>query len=307
MKFDPETGTLEVADLVLSRHANVPNLVEKSRLKWEDWSYGKMGGFRAIFDMQYANGKKVEVIFIINFRKENGEIFRWKIGPSNLISNETWGTKKRLIKANREWFEKETGVKLPVRKNWGEVDAFFDPHNLTAIATCLYREFLDDGKPSDAEIQEQLKQKMEANARTKENVASLIAAYPYINEDALLSPDKNVRYFCDEAMLSFGYRHVENNKIVTELALCKKSLQGEEIMDTILIRIKDVKEIFCKMDFKFGKRLLSGMKIIEENGLWCVNIDGGYSDPESFDTVRKYGTFYVIGEFIEWCKLDECS
>jgi hypothetical protein len=307
MEFNPETGVLEVADLVLSRYVNVPDMVGKSQLKWEDWNYGENGGFRAVFDMKYANSKWIEVILTIKFKKENGEILYWDIGPTNLISNETWGTKKRLIKANREWFEKETGVKLPVRKSWGEVEVFFDPHNLEAISTCRYKEYLDRNRPSPAVIQEQLKQKMEANARTKENVASLIAAYPYINEDALLSLDKNVRYFCDEAMLSFGYRHVEDNKIVAELVLCKKSLRDKEIMDKILIKIKDVKEIFCKMDFKFGKRLLSGMKIIEENGLWCVNIDGGYSDPESFDTVHKYGTFYVIGGFIEWCKLDECS
>jgi hypothetical protein len=37
-----------------------------------------------------------------------------------------------LVKANKEWFKKETGVLLPVKGEWGEVFVSYDPHNLCA-------------------------------------------------------------------------------------------------------------------------------------------------------------------------------
>jgi hypothetical protein len=145
MRFNSEKGILEIADLVLSRHINVLDLIRGSKLTWEDWSYEgehALGGARSVFDLSYSNGKKNEIILIVHFEKKNGEILYWDIGPKNLSSDEIWGTKKRLIKANKEWFEKETGVHLPVRGKWGEAIVSFDAHNLTASVLGLYHEYL---------------------------------------------------------------------------------------------------------------------------------------------------------------------
>jgi hypothetical protein len=145
MKFYPESGVLEVVGLVLMRHINVPSMIEKSDLKWEDWSYSgenAFGGGRLVFDLLHPNGKKTETILIVHFNKKNGEILSWDIGPTTLSQNESWGTKKRLIKANKEWFERETGTRLPIKKSWGEVAALYDAHNLTASVVCFYPDYL---------------------------------------------------------------------------------------------------------------------------------------------------------------------
>jgi hypothetical protein len=144
MKFYPESGVLEVVGLILMRQINVPSMIEKSGLKWEDWSYsGKnaLGGGRLVFDLSYPNGEKMETILIVHFNKKNGNILSWNIVPTILSQNESWGTKKRLIRANKEWFKKETGVLLPAKGEWGEAFVSYDPHNLCAYISCHYKEW----------------------------------------------------------------------------------------------------------------------------------------------------------------------
>jgi hypothetical protein len=144
MKFYPESGVLEVAGLVLMRHTNVPSLIEKSALEW-DWGYGgEYGGLgrgRLVFDLLHSNGKKTETILLVNFNNENGEILCWKIGSTSLPEIESLGTRKRLKKAYKEWFEKETGVLLPVKKKWGKAYVSYDARSLTACVSGLYEEY----------------------------------------------------------------------------------------------------------------------------------------------------------------------
>jgi hypothetical protein len=120
MKFDPETGILEIEDLILGRYANIPELVKNSGLKWELWGYqkGPAGRVLTVFDDK-SSRKNNKIILIINYDNATGEIWFWDLGPTNLSSNDTWGTKKRLIRANREWFERQTHVRLPIKKSWG--------------------------------------------------------------------------------------------------------------------------------------------------------------------------------------------
>jgi hypothetical protein len=144
MKFYPESGMLEVAGLILMRHINVPSMIEKSGLKWEDWSYSgenALGGGRLIFDLLYFDGKKTETILIVHFDKKNSEILCWSIVPTILSQNKSWGTRKRLVSANKKWFEEETGVLLPIKREWGEAFVSYDPHNLCACISCHYKEW----------------------------------------------------------------------------------------------------------------------------------------------------------------------
>lgn len=145
MKFDPETGILEIENLILRRYANIPDLVKNSRLKWEPWGYqkGPAGRIRTVFDVK-SSKKSNEIILIINYDNATGGIWFWDLGPTNLSCSDTWGTKKRLIRVNEEWFERQTKVQLPIKKDWGDACVSFDAHNLTASVLCFYKEYRDN-------------------------------------------------------------------------------------------------------------------------------------------------------------------
>jgi hypothetical protein len=152
MKFYPESGMLEVAGLVLMRHVNIPSMIEKSGLKWEDFSYNGEHAGRLVFDLSRPDGKKTETILVVCFNRENGEILGWFIGPTVLPDNGSQGSKKRGIKKklareNKELFEKETGVLLPVKGKWGKIfvsckeDPHYGPHNPFVDIACHYKEW----------------------------------------------------------------------------------------------------------------------------------------------------------------------
>lgn len=100
--------------------------------------------------------------------------------------------------------------------------------------------------------------------------------------------------------ISFSYAR---NQVSAEILLYGRNLT--ESLDTwrhVRIKVTDVSEFHFQAEQGELLPICSGVKILQFEGLICVDIDGTYEmaeDPKSLDEVRRHGTCYFIGGRIE--------
>lgn len=83
--------------------------------------------------------KKLKIIIICFFGKDNGTIKYWDFGPENCMDGFQSKFEGKYTRRLRRWFLDEFGIPLPQSGPWGEMDACHDPHNQTTSVFCAYQ------------------------------------------------------------------------------------------------------------------------------------------------------------------------
>ncbi|WP_347900798.1 hypothetical protein [Pseudomonas purpurea] len=114
--------------------------------------------------------------------------------------------------------------------------------------------------------------------------------------------------FDDGLLLSFEYFYAPGERLAAKLVLHARNhtVEGNE-WRTVEVVVTDVKELCAKVRGDQFHSICSGVKLLNLDGLWCVDVDGVYSfdeDPVSLDEVRRDGSCYVIGSQVEACEIE---
>jgi len=147
MKFYADDGTLEIwDDLILRRGMIVPDFLASSRLEWEGGGRNSDSA-QSTFDL-FPNGVNKKVFLYVRYSVKTGIIWQWAIGSrdvnSTLVPWEEGQRKpRRIVKLNRDWFNKTFSARIPVKAQWGRIDAHYDKRNNGAWVECEYKEYLD--------------------------------------------------------------------------------------------------------------------------------------------------------------------
>lgn len=143
MVFDKLTGSLDFENgLCVKRHMSRDELL-RADLSCEVWRTTEEGEpiiYRCIFPIE-KQGKFIRVILIIYFQKSDGPIKQWELSPwSDADCARQSKPEGKYTKKMRRWFAELTGTTIPTGGDWGDIDADYDPYNLTAEIICVYRE-----------------------------------------------------------------------------------------------------------------------------------------------------------------------
>ena len=83
--------------------------------------------------------KKLRIIVICFFEKNDGTIKYWDFGPENYMDGFQSKPEGKYTRRVRRWFLDKFGIVLPQSGPWGEIDACHDPHNQTTSVFCSYQ------------------------------------------------------------------------------------------------------------------------------------------------------------------------
>ena len=89
--------------------------------------------YRAIFKI-----KKCTMIIICFFEENDGPIKFWDFGPAKGMNGFQSGPEGKYTKKMKLWFLNKFKISPPQKHSWGEIDAFYDPNNLTTSIICRY-------------------------------------------------------------------------------------------------------------------------------------------------------------------------
>jgi hypothetical protein len=106
--------------------------------KWEDWITRDKETISYKTTIKNEKNPHENIIIIVFFEKENGPIIFWDLGPENNMNGYQSKIEGKYTKKIRQWFLNEFNINLPQSEFWGEIDAFYDPHNLTTSVICSY-------------------------------------------------------------------------------------------------------------------------------------------------------------------------
>jgi len=114
--------------------------------------------------------------------------------------------------------------------------------------------------------------------------------------------------FDDGLIISFEYFYEKNCPLSAKIVLfAKDHSSNKDIWRKVFITIKDVQELCAKIKGNQFNSISNSVKLMDFDGLWCIDIDGTYDlaeDPSSLEEVRKYGECYVLGKEIEVFEAD---
>ena len=83
--------------------------------------------------------KKLRIIVICFFEKDDGPIKCWDFGPENCMDGFQSKPEGKYTRRVRRWFLDDFGIVLPQAGPWGKIDACHDPHNQTTSVFCAYQ------------------------------------------------------------------------------------------------------------------------------------------------------------------------
>lgn len=103
---------------------------------WEAWvkHEEEVIAYKTIFKR-----KKLRIIVICFFEKDDGPIKYWDFGPENCMDGFQSKPEGKYTRRLRRWFLDEFGIVLPQAGPWGKIDACHDPHNQTTSVFCAYQ------------------------------------------------------------------------------------------------------------------------------------------------------------------------
>ena len=115
--------------------------------------------------------------------------------------------------------------------------------------------------------------------------------------------------FDDGLILSFEYFYIPNQPLAVQMIFYAKNHRlDDDVWRKVKVVVKDVQEIFAKVKGNQFNSISSGVKLLNFEGLWCVDVDGNCdmaADPTSLDEVRRDGECYVIGREVDACEIME--
>lgn len=141
MKIDPETGVVKFSKELILRPGMTRSDVLSMSVHWEDWNIidDIHRAFRAIIKLP-NKGISSKTILIVYVGLENRPLAFWDVVPWDIADGTQGQREGKVTKRIRSWFEEMANVRLPLKREWGHVDAGFDPWNQTGGIVCNYRE-----------------------------------------------------------------------------------------------------------------------------------------------------------------------
>lgn len=141
MKIDSKTGVMEFTSELVLQPGMTRSQILSLNVEWEEWTIidNIPRSFRTIFQLtnKGANSKNILVVYV---GTENRPISFWDLGPWNGADGEQNRPEGKYTKKMRIWFKSISGVDIPLKREWGHIDASFDPWNQSAGVICNYRE-----------------------------------------------------------------------------------------------------------------------------------------------------------------------
>ena len=116
----------------------------------EDWIKTKDGvtvAYRLILKCKAC--AELGKIYLIVFFQEKGHddcggfLDFWDLAPEKIMDGYQSKPNGKYTEQMRNWFSQQCGVKLPIKKEWGHLDASYDPWNQTSAINCNYKERFD--------------------------------------------------------------------------------------------------------------------------------------------------------------------
>lgn len=141
MRIDPESGVIELTNELVLRPRMTREGIMALNVEWEDWVVfdGIPRAFRTIVKLP-NKGISPKTIVIVYVGLENRPLAFWHIAAWDLVEGPQSRPEGKYTKRMRAWFTEMFGVKLPLKRDWGHIDATYDPWNQTAGIVCNYRE-----------------------------------------------------------------------------------------------------------------------------------------------------------------------
>lgn len=141
MKLNSQTGVIEFASNIILRPGMNRNDLLSINVDWEEWEIveNSVISFRTIFKLP-NKGMSPKTILIAYVGEESEPLAFWKIAPWDRLDGTQNRPEGKCTKRIRTWFKDMSGITIPLRKEWGHIDASFDPWNQSATIVCNYRE-----------------------------------------------------------------------------------------------------------------------------------------------------------------------
>ena len=141
MKLDPESGIIELTHELVLRPRMTRQDILAMNVEWENWAVidDVPRAFRTIIKLP-NKGISPKTIVIVYVGLDNRPLAFWDIAAWDLAEGTQSRPEGKCTKRMRAWFKETFGVGLPLKRNWGHIDASYDPWNQSAGVICNYRE-----------------------------------------------------------------------------------------------------------------------------------------------------------------------
>jgi len=107
----------------------------------------------------------------------------------------------------------------------------------------------------------------------------------------------------DGLFLSFGFFYdSEVTLCASATFLARDNTSGQEKWDKIFLEMRDVAEFHADWKGNQAHSISTGVKLLELDGLWCLDVDGVYDknqEPVSLNEVRRIGECYFFGREVK--------
>lgn len=140
MKLNIENGTLRIGGSIIAfKKMRRIDLISQNQ-KWEEWIKHEDEVMAYKIKIKDKELRKNNLIIICYFFENDGVIKFWDFGPENCMNGFQSKPEGKYTKKMRLWFLNKFNMALPQKLAWGEIDAFYDPHNLTTSVICTYNQ-----------------------------------------------------------------------------------------------------------------------------------------------------------------------
>jgi hypothetical protein len=141
MNLDLKSGVIKITPKMILRPEMTRNDILEIDVGWQDWNIidGTPRAFRSIIELP-NKGMSPKTILIVYVGINNQPLAFWDLAPWDITAGTQTRPEGRYTKQMRVWFNEMFGVSLPIKRDWGHIDASFDPWNQTAGILCNYRE-----------------------------------------------------------------------------------------------------------------------------------------------------------------------
>ena len=144
MKIDSETGIIELTPVLALRRGMTRRELLSINVGWEEWDVvdNIPWSFRTIIKLP-NKGISPKTILVVHIGLDNRPLTFWDMAPWDLIEGTQSRPEGKCTKRMRAWFKETFGTDLPLKREWGHINANFDPWNQSTTVTCNYRERFD--------------------------------------------------------------------------------------------------------------------------------------------------------------------
>lgn len=138
MNLNTENGTLKITNsIILFNKMKRYDLISRNQ-NWKEWIKHEEEIMAYKITLKKSEIDINDIIIICYFEKNDGFIKFWDFGPENCMNGFQSKPEGKYTKKMRLWFLNKFKISLPQKHSWGEIDAFYDPHNLTTSIICMY-------------------------------------------------------------------------------------------------------------------------------------------------------------------------